>query len=60
MEAVIAKNEEQMKDAFYVRKEVFVKEQNVPAEEEIDELENNQSILWYMTEISRSAPEDGG
>lgn len=48
MEAVIAKNEEQMKDAFYVRKEVFVKEQNVPAEEEIDELENeSEHIVVY-------------
>ncbi|MEG7282231.1 GNAT family N-acetyltransferase [Bacillus sp. 0909A] len=48
MEAVIAKNEEQLKDAFYVRKEVFVKEQNVPAEEEIDELENEaEHIVVY-------------
>ncbi|WP_340640474.1 GNAT family N-acetyltransferase [Bacillus atrophaeus] len=48
MEAVIAKNKEQMKDAFYVRKEVFVKEQNVPVEEEIDELENeSEHIVVY-------------
>ncbi|MCY8127757.1 GNAT family N-acetyltransferase, partial [Bacillus spizizenii] len=48
MEAVIAKNEEQMKDAFHVREEVFVKEQNVPAEEEIDELENeSEHIVVY-------------
>ncbi len=51
MEAVIAKNEEQMKDAFYVREEVFVKEQNVPAEEEIDELENeSEHIVVYDSE----------
>ncbi|OIS63963.1 GNAT family N-acetyltransferase [Bacillus subtilis] len=48
MEAVIVKNEEQLKDAFYVREEVFVKEQNVPAEEEIDELENeSEHIVVY-------------
>lgn len=48
MKAVIAKNEEQLKDAFYVREEVFVKEQNVPAEEEIDELENeSEHIVVY-------------
>lgn len=37
-----------MKDAFHVREEVFVKEQNVPAEEEIDELENeSEHIVVY-------------
>jgi len=45
LKAVIAKNEEQLKDAFYVREEVFVKEQNVPAEEEIDELENESEHI---------------
>ncbi|MCY9110102.1 GNAT family N-acetyltransferase [Bacillus atrophaeus] len=48
MEAVIAKNEEQIKDAFFVRQEVFIKEQNVPAEEEIDHLESEaEHIVVY-------------
>ncbi|KAA6453988.1 GNAT family N-acetyltransferase [Bacillus atrophaeus] len=48
MEAVIAKNEAQIKDAFFVRQEVFIKEQNVPAEEEIDHLESEaEHIVVY-------------
>ncbi|MCY8512209.1 GNAT family N-acetyltransferase [Bacillus atrophaeus] len=48
MEAVIAKNESQIKDAFFVRQEVFIKEQNVPAEEEIDHLESEaEHIVVY-------------
>lgn len=58
MKAVIAKNEEQLKDAFYVREEVFVKEQNVPAEEEIDELENeSEHIVVYDGDWSISTKE---
>lgn len=30
---------EALEDAFYIRREVFIKEQNVPEEEEIDELD---------------------
>lgn len=40
MEVKIVANQQELEDAFYVRKIVFVEEQNVPTEEEIDELEN--------------------
>jgi predicted GNAT family N-acyltransferase len=35
-----AQTDKQLQDAMHVRKEVFVGEQNVPMEEEIDEFEN--------------------
>lgn len=41
MNTVIAKAQTQREDAYYVRKEVFVKEQEVPLEIEIDELEDD-------------------
>ncbi|MCC9088807.1 GNAT family N-acetyltransferase [Bacillus pumilus] len=40
MKTVIAKAQTQREDAYYVRKEVFVKEQEVALEIEIDELED--------------------
>lgn len=40
MKTVIATEQTQREDAYYVRKEVFVKEQEVPIEIEIDELED--------------------
>jgi predicted GNAT family N-acyltransferase len=44
----IAKSEAQLEDVFQVRKTVFVKEQNVPVEEEIDEFENQSThFLLY-------------
>ncbi|OIJ18753.1 GNAT family N-acetyltransferase [Anaerobacillus alkalidiazotrophicus] len=39
MNVTIVKNEEQLKDAYEVRMKVFVDEQKVPAEEEIDQFE---------------------
>lgn len=48
MESIIAKTEKQINDAFFVRKEVFVKEQQVPEEEEIDHLEDeSEHIVIY-------------
>lgn len=40
---MIARTDEQMEDAFYVRTKVFVEEQNVPSELEIDEHENESA-----------------
>ncbi|MGV3467357.1 MAG: GNAT family N-acetyltransferase [Heyndrickxia sp.] len=40
MEVIVAKTDAQYEDALAVRKEVFVGEQNVPTELEIDEYEN--------------------
>lgn len=43
MEVIIAKNKEQREDAYSVRKIVFIDEQNVPPEEEIDEFEEQST-----------------
>ncbi|MFB4185081.1 MULTISPECIES: GNAT family N-acetyltransferase [Bacillus amyloliquefaciens group] len=44
----MAKTEKQLNDAFFVRKEVFVKEQHVPEEEEIDQFEDtSEHIVIY-------------
>ncbi|KRG15979.1 GNAT family N-acetyltransferase [Lederbergia galactosidilytica] len=43
MQAVQATTEQQLNDAFYVRKKVFVEEQKVPLELEIDEFENESA-----------------
>ena len=40
MEVKIVTNEQELADAFEVRKTVFIHEQNVPEEEEIDEFES--------------------
>ncbi|KKB73307.1 MULTISPECIES: GNAT family N-acetyltransferase [Bacillus] len=45
MEPVIVKNDQQLKDAFFVRTEVFIKEQNVSPEEEMDHLDQESSHL---------------
>lgn len=48
MESIIAKTEKQLNDAIFVRKEVFVKEQLVPEEEEIDQFEDtSEHIVIY-------------
>ncbi|MFD0772272.1 GNAT family N-acetyltransferase [Bacillus sp. CGMCC 1.60114] len=40
MQIIVVQNEKQLEDAFSVRKQVFVDEQNVSAEEEYDEYED--------------------
>ncbi|ASB90072.1 GNAT family N-acetyltransferase [Bacillus sonorensis] len=45
MKSVIVKNDQQLKDAFFVRTEVFIKEQHVSPEEEMDHLEQESSHL---------------
>jgi len=40
IEVIIVSNDQQLKDAYKVRKKVFVDEQHVPEEEEIDHLES--------------------
>lgn len=49
MESIIVKTEKQLNDAFFVRKEVFVKEQHVPEEEEIDQFEDTSEhiVIYY-------------
>ena len=51
MKAVIVKTDKQLEDAFYVRKTVFVEEQHVPMEEELDEFEQDSiHIVLYDEE----------
>lgn len=41
LEVIIAKTEKEMEDAYYVRRTVFIDEQQVPEEEEYDEFEQD-------------------
>lgn len=52
MNARIVTTEKEMQDAYYVRKVVFVSEQNVPLEEEIDQYEDDAThIVLYDNHI---------
>ncbi|MCP8615609.1 GNAT family N-acetyltransferase [Salirhabdus salicampi] len=51
MKIKIAITDEERNDAYYVRNTVFVEEQNVPPEEEIDEHENEAThFVGYVNE----------
>lgn len=52
MEVKIVTNQEQLEDAYFVRKVVFVEEQHVPIEEEIDDLEQEAThfVLYDQQE----------
>ncbi|WP_445486873.1 GNAT family N-acetyltransferase [Niallia sp. 03133] len=52
MEVVVVKNDKEMKDALYVRRTVFVDEQQVPEEEEIDQFEQD-SIHFVLYDESK-------
>ncbi|MCC5804446.1 GNAT family N-acetyltransferase [Rossellomorea vietnamensis] len=43
MNVEVAKTEDQIQEVFHIRKTVFVEEQQVPLEEEIDEYENHST-----------------
>jgi predicted GNAT family N-acyltransferase len=43
VEVIVVKTDKELEDAYFVRKTVFVKEQHVPVEEEIDEFEQNST-----------------
>ncbi|KPL61386.1 GNAT family N-acetyltransferase [Rossellomorea vietnamensis] len=43
MKVEVAQSEDQIKEVFHIRKTVFVEEQKVPLEEEIDEYENDST-----------------
>ncbi|MBD1381956.1 GNAT family N-acetyltransferase [Metabacillus arenae] len=48
MEVKVVETNEALEDAFYVRKKVFVEEQQVPEEEEIDDLEEEAThVILY-------------
>ncbi|ERN54839.1 GNAT family N-acetyltransferase [Alkalihalophilus marmarensis] len=52
MNVVKVMNDQQLKDAYSIRTKVFVEEQNVPKEEEVEDLED-QSIHFVMYENDR-------
>lgn len=45
---IIARTEQQKKDAFAVRKKVFVEEQNVPLHLEIDDFDTSDDIVHFV------------
>lgn len=56
MEIKVAVNTKQLNDAFYVRRSVFVDEQQVPEEEEIDQYENESiHVVLYDNDQSVGA-----
>lgn len=51
MDVQTISSEQQLNDAFKIRKKVFVEEQNVPPEEEIDDLESEAThFVLYIKE----------
>lgn len=52
MHIKVVQNESQLNDAFFVRKQVFVDEQHVPAEEEYDAYESSaQHVVLYDEDV---------
>ena len=60
MKVMKVESDEQLRDAFKVRTKVFVHEQGVPNELEIDEQENDSTHFVMYHEMSLSALEDSG
>lgn len=54
MEVKIVTNEQELADAFEVRKTVFIHEQNVPEEEEIDQFESD-SVHFVLYDNGKAA-----
>ena len=64
MTVKIVENQKELEDAFSVRKTVFIHEQNVPAEEEIDQYEDDSThFVFYKDKVPTGAgrfrPVDG-
>ncbi|MEI2354896.1 GNAT family N-acetyltransferase [Mesobacillus zeae] len=56
MEVKIVKDEQGLADTFEVRKKVFIEEQNVPEDEEIDEFESGSThFILYLDGIPSGA-----
>ena len=49
MKFIIVQNQQQLEEAFLIRKKVFVEEQNVPLEEEIDQYEEEATHFLLYT-----------
>lgn len=48
MKVIVVENDEDLSKAFEIRRKVFVEEQNVPPEEEIDDLENESTHFLLL------------
>ncbi|MFD1705662.1 GNAT family N-acetyltransferase [Siminovitchia sediminis] len=55
MKVIQAETESQLQDAFYIRKKVFVEEQHVPLDIEIDEHEDNAAHFVLYDETGKAA-----
>lgn len=56
IEVIKVSNEQQQEEAFSIRKKVFIEEQHVPEEEEIDHLESEAThFILYVNEIPAGA-----
>lgn len=55
MEVRIVENEQELADAFEVRRTVFIHEQNVPEEEEIDQYESDSVHFILYTDSGKTA-----
>lgn len=53
MKFIIVQNQQQLEEAYTIRKKVFVEEQNVPMEEEIDEFEKDAVHFLLYSEHDR-------
>jgi predicted GNAT family N-acyltransferase len=58
VDVIIVENEEQLETAFQIRKKVFVEEQHVPVEEEIDALE--QDCTHFLLYDDEGKPSGAG
>ena len=53
MKFIIVQNQQQLEEAYTIRKKVFVDEQNVPMEEEIDEFEEDAIHFLLYSEYDK-------
>jgi predicted GNAT family N-acyltransferase len=56
MRIEIVTNEKQLQDAFQIRKSVFVEEQNVPIEEEIDAFDEIEKATHFVVYNDKNSP----
>lgn len=53
MKVLVVKNEKQLEDAFSIRRSVFIEEQQVPEEEEIDQYED-ESVHFVLYDQNKA------
>lgn len=60
MKVIVAENETQLNDALSVRKDVFVNEQNVPLEEEVDQYDTLDAATHFVVYSNDKTPIGAG